>query len=245
MQTGLSSFDHQVASARIASVDSVVCCFPMETVSQTDVGSSAPARIMARWNAWRISTPSAAIIFVFIILFALTAWKPLHLDNVDFPAAAQKTAETGRPVYYRGENEAIAYALYHPPLYVYLLAAWMRFFGSTETAVRLFGMLCALLQGFIVLQIIRALFGPELWRRYVPWFWAVFLLNPYTVQTAGIADIDSTVYGPLLCLALLVVVRLDWDDGVWKENAPRPWAYFYVVLALTLCLWAKLTTVFL
>lgn len=217
----------------------------MEAVSQADVGSRPPGRRMMEYHSWRVPVSSVAIVLVFVLLFALTAAKPLLLDNTDFPAAAKRTAETGVPVYYRGEDNPAALGLYHPPLYIYSLAAWMRVFGPSEASVRMFGFICALLQGLIVLEILRTLFGREFWRRSMAWFWALFLLNPYTVQTAGIADIDSTVYGPVLCLALLVLIRMNWDDGIWKATQPRASDYLLLSLALTLCLWAKLTTVFL
>jgi len=108
----------------------------------------------------------AALIASFC-LFAASAWKPLQLDNVDFPLAARETAATGLPLYYRGEPAPHRYeayhglkvALYHPPLYVYLLALWIKLVGFGESQVRMFGYVCALLHGWIVLELVRALFG--------------------------------------------------------------------------------------
>lgn len=188
---------------------------------------------------------SAVAIAIFILLFASTAHKPYHLDNVDFPAVAEATANTGLPLYYRGEEHPRMSGLYHPPLYIYTLAAWMRVFGPGEAQTRLFGMVCALLLGWVVLEIVRTLFGREVMRRWTPVFWVLYLLNPYTLQTATIADIDSTIYGPLLCGVLLAVLRISWRDGVWRTDPVRLREYGLVVLLLTLCLWAKLTTVLL
>lgn len=186
---------------------------------------------------------SAAIILLFILWFAGSADKPLNLDNTDYPALAERTAATGLPIYYKGEEEPNALGLYNPPLYIYLLAAWIQVFGFGEAQVRLFGMVCALLQGTVVLAIIRTLFGSAF--RWGPIFWAVFLLNPYTLQTASITDIDSTIYGPLLCLVLLATLRISWRDGEWRTD-PVSWREFaWIGVALFLCLWAKLTTVLL
>src|SRR6516164_3923114 len=79
---------------------------------------------------------SAACILLFIILFASSAAKPLHLDSIDFAAAAQQTGRSGVPIYYRGEEEPKHSGLYHPPLYIYLLAAWIRIFGFGESQVQ-------------------------------------------------------------------------------------------------------------
>ena len=188
---------------------------------------------------------SAACILLFIILFASSAAKPLHLDSIDFAAAAQQTGRSGVPIYYRGEEAPKHSGLYHPPLYIYLLAAWIRVFGSGESQVQLFGMLSALLQGGVVLAIMETLFGSAFAFRWSPFFWAIFLLNPYTLQTASIADIDSTIYGPLLCLVLLAVLRLSWRGGVWRVDRVYPIEYAFIGACLFLCLWAKLTTVLL
>jgi hypothetical protein len=188
---------------------------------------------------------SGAIILLFVTLFAVSASKPLQLDNMDFPAVAEQTAHTGLPIHYRGEANPRVAGLYHPPLYIYLLAGWMRVFGSEPAAVRLFGMVCALLQGWVALAIFSTLFGREAAFARAPLFWTIFLLNPYTLQTAGIADIDSTIYGPLLCLVLLAVLRISWRHGEWRPDGAHGYEYALVGLALTLCLWAKLTTVLL
>ena len=186
---------------------------------------------------------SLGILLLFIVLFAPGASKPLQLDNMDFPAVAAQTAVRGVPVYYRGEQNPQALGIYHPPLYIYLLAAWIRIFGFGETQVRMFGMICALLQGLIAIALLQCLFGRETVARWRPWFWMIYLLNPYTLQSSTIADIDTTIYGPLLCLALLAVIRLSWRDGLWRADPIRRREYVLVAAAITLCLWAKLTTV--
>jgi len=188
---------------------------------------------------------SLAAIFVFVLLFAGGAGKPFHLDNMDFPAVAAATAATGLPVYYRGEDARHDSGLYHPPLYIYLLAGWIRLFGSTEAPIRLFGMTCALLQGAVVLLIVRTLFGTGVAWRWMPFFWAIFLLNPYTIQGASITDIDTTIYGPLLGLVLLAALRISWRAGVRRTDAAGWREYAWVAVALCFCFWAKMTTVWL
>jgi hypothetical protein len=190
-----------------------------------------------------LSSISAGAILVFLLLSAFAASKPLQLDNMDFPAAAEQTVRTGLPVYYRGAEDPQVLGLFHPPLYIYALATWFSVFGAGEAQTRMFGAVCALLQGLVVLSILRTLFGPSAARLIEPGFWMLFLLNPYTLQTAAIADIDSTVYGPLLCLALLATLHLSWRDGEWRSDTANPSEYAVLILVCTLCLWAKLTTV--
>jgi len=191
------------------------------------------------------NTVIAASLLLAAILFGLAAHKPLHLDNMDFPAVAQATAQSWKPVYYRGEENPAHLGLYHPPLYIYCLAGWMKVYGPSPAAVRYFGFASLLLQGLIVLQLIRAAFGRALERRVRAWFWFVFLLNSYTLQTASIADIDSTVYGPILCSILLVAIRMYWGDGQRRTSEPGLNEVLLLSALIVLAFWAKLTTVLL
>ena len=191
----------------------------------------------------RLASPAA--ILLFCSMFGMMASAPLHLDNMDFPAVAQATAQTGKPIYYRGEENPHHSGLYHPPLYIYLLAAWFQIFGFGEAQARIFGMWCALTQGWVVLLLMQTLFGRAARLSLQPWFWFLFLLNPYTLQTASVLDIDSTIYGPLIGLVLLLAIRLSWREGDWREDEPGTLEYLFVAAALAAALWAKLTTVLL
>jgi hypothetical protein len=188
---------------------------------------------------------SRGAVLLFLVLAAHQAAKPLHLDNMDFPAAAEATTHSGKPIYYRGEENRLHSGLYHPPLYIYTLAAWFRLFGSGPAQARMFGASCALLQGWLALQILSLLFGSERVRQWSWLFWLLFLMNPYTLQVSAIADIDSTIYGPLLGLVLFSALRISWQDGRWRDDEPHNWELGLVALALTAALWAKLTTVLL
>ena len=186
-----------------------------------------------------------AAVLMFLILSALQAARPLHLDNMDFPALAQAISESGRPVYYRGEENPRHIGIYHPPLYAYTLAVWMKVFGSGPVPARLFGMISALLLAWTTILTYRTLFGPAEASRVAPWFWVIFLLNPYTLESAAIADIDTSVYGPLLILFLWSILRLSWRDGAWRIDNPSWPEMLLPAGIMLLCLWAKLTTIIL
>ena len=164
---------------------------------------------------------------------------------MDFPAVAQATSRTGLPIYYRGEGQEHWSGLYHPPLYIYSLAGWFKIFGYGIPQARMFGATCALLQGWVIVSILQILFSKATIRPLEPFFWLIFLLNPYTVQTAAIPDIDSTIYGPLLGFVIYSVLRLCWQDGQWRTVAPRPVEIGSIGLILMVTFWAKLTTVWL
>ena len=75
----------------------------------------------------------------FLVIFGVAASKPLHLDNMDFPAVAEAAAQSGVPIYYRGEQNSQHLGLFHPPLYIYLLALWFKILGVGTAQSRLFG----------------------------------------------------------------------------------------------------------
>lgn len=181
----------------------------------------------------------------FILLCIIQAGKPLHLDNVDFPSVGKATAISGLPIYYRGENSPAHSGLYHPPLYIYTLAAWYNLFGFSPTTTRMLGVLCAIMQGALALMIFRCLFGPEVKRQVAPFFWLLFLLNPYTLAISSIADIDSTIYGPILLAIIYSVLLCRWRDGTEIRDRIPARRIILTSLLFALGLWAKLTTILL
>jgi hypothetical protein len=185
------------------------------------------------------------IVILGLVLFSATADQPFHLDNMDFPALGQQVARTGIPVYYRGEENPTHLGLYHPPLFAYVLAVWIRLLGFGEVQIRMFGITCALLQAGIVLGIVRCLLGRFSAASIAPTFLAAFLFNPYTLQAASIADIDSTIYGPILCGILLCTLRMSWRDGRWRTDDLAVSEVLGVSVLVALALWTKLTTILL
>ena len=213
------------------------------------------ARLVRRW------VPIASVL-VFLALAAYQGDKPLHLDNMDFPAAAEAVAETGVPIYYRGEEvgrpiagedvrrqrrwsgshlgESQLSALYHPPLYVYLLGGWFLLLGKGALQARLFGAACAVLLCWLTVRVSRLLLGGR--SRRVDWaIWPVVLLQAYTLQVTGILDIDTSVYGPLL---LALAAAAIWIGGR-RDRGLEWWEVALLGGLVALAMWAKLTTVWL
>jgi hypothetical protein len=192
--------------------------------------------------AWLASAGAMAI---FIALWVAQSGKPLQLDDVDHYGIARAIRETGKPLYYRGEDAARMSGALHPPLNDYLLAGWMVLWGESQPSAKAFSLAGCLAQGVAALALARLLLPPPLWRRTRPWFWATFLISPYSLQAASMVDIDVASYGPWLTLYLWSIVRLDWRSGQARPDRPRLLEWVLPAAVLTCCLWTKLTTVLL
>ncbi len=140
--------------------------------------------------------------------------KPLVYDEVDFAKAAAAVARSGVPLYDRGwiadyperpdSGAQYQYALYHPPLYVYLLAGSFRLFGESEAAARsvgLLGLACSLL---LLYALGRTLFQVRAAGLLAAGLWA---LSPFAIQSALLLDIDGTILTPLVLAFVLLFVR--------------------------------------
>jgi len=194
------------------------------------------------WRTRGANLVCAIAILVFVCLAWIQAGKPLQLDNMDFPAMAAATAESGVPIYYRGEENPRDVGLYHPPLYIYTLAGWFELFGASPTSARLFDVLCAVVAGFLALRIVREVFGAGAARGVAPAFFIVYLLNPFALQAFAIADIDTSIYPPLILLAIWASLRVVFAKGELRTTDLGWRDFALIVLMFFLCFWAKLTT---
>lgn len=185
------------------------------------------------------------IVALFVALVFSQANKKFALDEVDFPVLAKYISETGTPYNYRGETDPHSLGLWHPPLYAYSLAAFVKVFGFNENTIRAFGMFCTLLSAFLCLLIYRELFQATSWgsgHRISLLFLSIFLLHPYTIANTTVPDIDGTVLPVTVLFFIYWLVKFLWSS---KANASNLWPLKYSVflsLLFGLNLWAKLTT---
>lgn len=188
---------------------------------------------------WPKSAGLRATLTTVVLLFAFLSLtqtsQPYVIDEAEFPFVAQATAETGKPIYYHGELRPADVGIWHPPLYVYSLAGWMTVFGETTIAVRSFGVFFALLTAFIGMLICRRLFPANSDLMGVI-FAAIYLLNPFTIASALIPDIDGTIAAFAIALTLLAAISAAVSDRA------RHWEVLTCGGALGFALSTKLTT---
>ena len=187
------------------------------------------------------------VIALFIILVVAQAGKKFVLDEIDFPAVAKATSETGVPVYYRGEDNQKHIGIYHPPLYIYSLAGFVKAFGYSENTIRIFGMFCTLITAFLCILIIEKLFPNEAIQKYFALiFLPIFLIHPYTLANTTLPDIDQTVLPVTILLFIYFMLKKFSSQELSWPHETKTSSLGISILALSslfaLNLWAKMTT---
>lgn len=192
------------------------------------------------------------IAFLFTILVMVQADKKFVLDEIDFPIVSKATSETGKPVYYRGEESRPAgyIGIYHPPFYIHAQALFINIFGYNENVIRAFGLLCVLLTSFFSILTVRLLYPGDARNRYFEIIYLIlFLLHPYTIANATLPDIDSTVLPLIIAVFFYFFIKhfgnsgnKTTEPGWGGSSAGTKWAVSISGLLFAVCLWTKLTT---
>jgi hypothetical protein len=131
-----------------------------------------------------------AAVAAYLILALPQTGQSLIIDEVEFPRLAEAIAETGHPVFYRGEETPAQTGVFHPPLYAFLLGFWVKLLGFSPAVVRLFGVLLMLATAWFGYRTLEEI-GPK---HLEPGFFLLFfLLHPFVLQSALLPDIDSTI----------------------------------------------------
>lgn len=122
----------------------------------------------------------------------------------------------------------------HPPLYIDILRSFSQFFGLQDNRLRLAGILCFLLNLFLIYHLALELFKD----RYVGFLASlIFALHPMAIQGSMILDIDNTIL-TVISTATFYYCLKSFPTRHLKEG-------IFLSLLFFLGLWAKLSTPFL
>ena len=184
----------------------------------------------------RIIAVAAAATFAALVAFQLP--RPLMYDDANFALAARAIADTGLPygnqgwMSDRGDfSHREQWALWHPPLYIYLEGLFAKVGGWTPPVLRLLGLIggaaTALFTWLIARDFTR---GPPVAKEVAAASAVtVTMLCPLVVQSALVLDIDFPVLLPLTLLFLWLYPHLESKGWLW------------LVSLFALLLWAKMT----
>ena len=196
-----------------------------------------------------------------LILAGALAWsfaepqlnKPYVYDEAAFAYAGHAVATTGLPFSNLGHLQTLVpgdftqrfnWALWHPPLYIFALGEAYARFGETERTARLLGVAAGAVTGLLVFC--TALVVTWTASRGAPVFAAIaaalYVTNPFTIQSALLLDIDGTVLVAAIALAMLAYVML-LGNALPVRHPVTIALTLLAAIAVALCLWAKMTTV--
>lgn len=177
----------------------------------------------------------------------LAAWpglnKPLIMDEMDFAAVSRAIKDTGLPIYYRGETLSQHVGLWHPPLYIIVLAVWQAIFGSTILSCRAFGLFAAcLILLAIGIFVIRHtnwpdMTQPERLTSSLPLLLGIGIAatSPLFIQSSMLLDIDTQILPLIVVLFFLILFEL-------RRNADERTYWIAYALGLAALFFTKLTT---
>jgi 4-amino-4-deoxy-L-arabinose transferase-like glycosyltransferase len=132
-------------------------------------------------------------------------------------------------------ERAPAHALWHPPAYVYMLAAVFKAAGTGAAAARMAGLLCFVVTLVAIHALCRCLYRARPDRdRIGVVACLLFAVSPMAIQGSLVVDIDNTLLAPALTLCLLALAH------VLQAGTARAEAAAGALFALLL--WIKLAT---
>jgi len=159
------------------------------------------------------------IIFgIAIRLFSLQ--KDITSDETDFVKAAKAIQETGHPLFYHSEQQPSELALWHPPMYIYLLSLALNS-SFPEISARsinaIFSVFTAVLIFLFCINLIDSRHKKIIGLSAA----ALFLINYFILSSSVLIDID--VLSMFFMLAFIFFILMDFK----KQN---PW-YFALAAA--------------
>lgn len=179
------------------------------------------------------------VFFLWLLLAVFFGSQLPKYDDIFAVESTRSIIATGVPKIYWGEQEAYKYeankttgwvsGLYHPPLYSYLLSAFLFFFDGLF-AYRFFGVLCQFIAFWLLWLISKEISKVHL----LPLAAILYFLSPLAIHQSLLFSIDTTIYPVTLLLFLVVFVR--WEDKLTMRRT------LLLGLLLGLALLSKYTT---
>lgn len=158
---------------------------------------------------------SVAVILAFLAVSIPQYGQPYVIDEAVFPYSSAGILQHGAPFFYNGETRPNDVGLWHPPLYEYLLALEMLFFGTSSFVVRSFGAICVIASFYVLTLALRRI-APEVKQYGYVALAALFLLNPLVVSDSLVPDIDGTLGILLVAFALWIATVVVQRPLSWR-----------------------------
>jgi len=129
-------------------------------------------------------------------------------------------------------------SIWHPLLYPSIMIAFAKLFGPDLIWQRAIGLVCLAVSFYLILKIVDLISNKiEEKRIIIIIFCGIFILVPYGLAGSVHIDIDNTVMTPTLLLFIYFLGKF-----LSAENKNRGRAFIFMGIAVSIGLWAKLTT---
>lgn len=158
----------------------------------------------------RISSWVLLLAVAWFLLFSCSlARQTPRGDETEFWQCAVSVLKTGLPTCYASPDAPVRPGLWHPPTYIYSMAASLATFGIGFVQARLPGILAVLLTAWALMTFARdAGSNSALDARQSRLLGAIFLLCPLTCHYATLLDIDGTMLTCVTTATLLLLARV-------------------------------------
>ncbi len=213
----------------------------------TQFSLSRLATAIRRTPRWLLVALALALAF-YCVNAVHYAKEPLRIEESEWPPMAKAIYETGKPVIESDQTHRLRFVenrtvdhsprfgAWHPPLYLYTLAASMPILGThSPYRLRLVGTV-GLLLSILLLFVIAREITPR-WRLVGGVAAILALVHPLAIQGSLFLDIDPSIYMPLALLAIWLSIRY----GKRSEPLTLP-QILGIASAIALVMWAKMTT---
>ncbi|WP_363466251.1 hypothetical protein [Halogeometricum borinquense] len=144
-------------------------------------------------------------------------------DEMVFVGAMRAAAETGRPLFYKSVQFGQQWGMWHPPTYVYSVAAAIVAFGTNTIVIRGATFVATLLTLPLLVALVNTLVDRdavsvrESWRspswQLAALVLALYVLSPLTIQNGTLVDIDGSLLPISVTAFILYAIRTFERDG--------------------------------
>ncbi len=175
-----------------------------------------------------VSTKKIGLIGIIVVLYlgllSFSVQNLFQADEVEFIKASKSILETGKPIYQADLINNNFQGLWHPPLYITILAIPQYFFGENPIALRSVAIIFEVLTIILIFLITSELVKKR------KLFWAtiaslLYILNPLAIQSSIILDIDGSILNLFMTLFVYFYIK--------NKN------YWYLIPSLLLVFWSK------
>lgn len=168
------------------------------------------------------------ILIVHSIFVILSMNQPFHGDEVAFPECVKGVLENGKPILDFSAFRPNFQCLWHPPLYIYLIALSAFIFGKNVYSFRMVSAIFNLFTILLVYLITKEIFKNNKNKEIIALIASfIYAFNPLTIQSSIIMDIDGGLLNFFTMLFIYFFIKNK--------------KFYWIIFSLLFIFWSKET----